>query len=277
VQAQGKSVDTIPRERLVTTAELFQHLDGSTPAIERARQFLQQSDTSEAVKVLMQYFRTRNQPRYFFAPWEIPERLSSFSNRYPNQVKALVHQADDFKGRACQGFQIEHAMFSRKWVLPGIIDSHVHSLSYPGEGFFNSTRSAAAGGVTTIIDMPVDAPKGISTLESLKRKISLLEQESLVDVALLHAAGQLAGIPFFLSPQADQFQFFRHDAGNLRRRFQPVFAEIKADILAHRQGVQQGGEDDHGGAVLIVVEYRDAHEALELLLNILSKHKIKTS
>jgi allantoinase len=78
-----------------------------------------------------------------------------------------------------------HIDANGKWILPGVIDSHVHSLSYPGEGFYNSTRSAAAGGVTTIIDMPVDVPKGIATPESLKNKIALVEKESLVDVALL--------------------------------------------------------------------------------------------
>lgn len=72
-----------------------------------------------------------------------------------------------------------------KWVLPGVIDSHVHSWSYLGEGFYNSTRSAAAGGVTTIIDMPMDAPKGIATPEALRNKIALVGRESFVDVALL--------------------------------------------------------------------------------------------
>ena len=87
---------------------------------------------------------------------------------------------------AGEGFQTrEHIRAEGKYVLPGMIDSHVHSLSYPEEGFLHSTRSAAAGGVTTLIDMPVDAPEGIASLESLKKKISLVEKESLVDVALL--------------------------------------------------------------------------------------------
>jgi allantoinase len=78
----------------------------------------------------------------------------------------------------------QHLHAEGKWVLPGVVDEHVHSLSYPGEGFYNSTRSAAAGGVTTIIDMPVDAPGGTATPETLKKKIALVEQESFTDVAL---------------------------------------------------------------------------------------------
>jgi allantoinase len=72
-----------------------------------------------------------------------------------------------------------------KLILPGVIDSHVHSLSYPGEGFIHSTRSAAAGGVTTLIDMPVDAPRGIATVPDLEEKRRRVEQESYIDVALL--------------------------------------------------------------------------------------------
>jgi len=94
------------------------------------------------------------------------------------KVAGIVNDPKDIQSKT-------HIRVDGHWVLPGIIDSHVHSLSYPGEGFFNSSRSAAAGGVTTIIDMPVDAPKGISTAEALAKKITLVESESIVDVALL--------------------------------------------------------------------------------------------
>jgi len=84
------------------------------------------------------------------------------------------------------GFQTKiHINAQDKLVLPGAIDSHVHSLSYPEEGFRNSTIAACRGGVTTIIDMPVDAPSGIATPDALKKKIEVVEKESYVDVALL--------------------------------------------------------------------------------------------
>src|SRR5260370_17749944 len=45
-------------------------------------------------------------------------------------------------------------------VLPGLVDTHVH-INEPGrtdwEGFETATRSAAAGGVTTVIDMPLNS------------------------------------------------------------------------------------------------------------------------
>ena len=43
------------------------------------------------------------------------------------------------------------------WILPGAIDGHVHCFSSPQEGFTNATLAAAAGGVTTIVEMPYDA------------------------------------------------------------------------------------------------------------------------
>jgi dihydroorotase len=48
-----------------------------------------------------------------------------------------------------------------RWVLPGVVDAHVH-LREPGlvhkEGFASGTRAAAAGGVTTVMVMPTDDP-----------------------------------------------------------------------------------------------------------------------
>src|ERR1017187_10368380 len=45
-------------------------------------------------------------------------------------------------------------------VMPGLVDTHVH-INEPGradwEGFYSATRSAAAGGVTTLIDMPLNS------------------------------------------------------------------------------------------------------------------------
>ena len=56
--------------------------------------------------------------------------------------------------------------FGQAFVMPGAIDSQVHSKSQKGqEDFIWSTRSAAAGGVTTIVDMPYDDGMLISTAE----------------------------------------------------------------------------------------------------------------
>jgi allantoinase len=70
-------------------------------------------------------------------------------------------------------------------VLPGAIDSQVHSRSQKGqEDFIWSTRSAAAGGVTTVVDMPYDDGCLIATAERFRAKVSEAGEQARVDFAL---------------------------------------------------------------------------------------------
>jgi dihydroorotase (multifunctional complex type) len=70
-------------------------------------------------------------------------------------------------------------------VLPGLIDSHVHlrdqQLAYR-EDFTTGTAAAAAGGVTTVIDMPNNQPVTMSS-EALRERMQLAEKRILVNVA----------------------------------------------------------------------------------------------
>lgn len=72
-------------------------------------------------------------------------------------------------------------------LLPGLVDTHVH-INEPGrtewEGFDTATRAAAAGGVTTLVDMPLNSIPPTTTLEGLRAKIRALEEKARVDVAL---------------------------------------------------------------------------------------------
>jgi allantoinase len=70
-------------------------------------------------------------------------------------------------------------------VLPGAVDAHVHCLSYLDEGIEATTRAAAAGGVTTVIDMPFDADEPIWSPEVFERKRDKIAVEAHVDTALL--------------------------------------------------------------------------------------------
>lgn len=70
-------------------------------------------------------------------------------------------------------------------VLPGVIDGQVHSRSQKDqEDFVWSTRSAAAGGVTTIVDMPYDAGLLISTGDMIREKARSAGEQARVDFAL---------------------------------------------------------------------------------------------
>src|SRR6187399_559190 len=70
-------------------------------------------------------------------------------------------------------------------LLPGLVDSHVH-VNEPGrtewEGFATATRAAAAGGVTTILDMPLNSVPATTTVAALDLKRSVAEGQTWVDV-----------------------------------------------------------------------------------------------
>ncbi|MGZ6874661.1 MAG: allantoinase AllB, partial [Blastococcus sp.] len=71
-------------------------------------------------------------------------------------------------------------------LLPGLVDSHVH-VNEPGrtewEGFASATRAAAAGGVTTIVDMPLNSIPATVSLEALHVKRQVAKGQVAVDVA----------------------------------------------------------------------------------------------
>src|SRR6476661_3712595 len=64
---------------------------------------------------------------------------------------------------------------SDKIVMPGLIDAHVH-VNEPGrtdwEGFDTATQAAAAGGITTIVDMPLNASPVTTSKESFQQKLA---------------------------------------------------------------------------------------------------------
>ena len=79
----------------------------------------------------------------------------------------------------------ERQDFGSAFVLPGAIDAQVHSRSQRGQEDFEwSTRSAAAGGVTTIVDMPYDDGLLICTGERLSQKAREAGEQARVDFAL---------------------------------------------------------------------------------------------
>lgn len=74
---------------------------------------------------------------------------------------------------------------SPKILLPGLVDAHVH-LNEPGrtewEGFNTGTRAAASGGVTTVVDMPLNAIPPTTTLAGFAEKLAASRGQCWVDV-----------------------------------------------------------------------------------------------
>ncbi len=71
-------------------------------------------------------------------------------------------------------------------LLPGLVDTHVH-VNEPGrtawEGFASATRAAAAGGVTTVVDMPLNSIPPTTSVAALDEKRAAARGRSYVDVA----------------------------------------------------------------------------------------------
>src|SRR6059036_824420 len=71
-------------------------------------------------------------------------------------------------------------------LLPGVVDTHVH-VNEPGrtdwEGCETATRAAAAGGVTTIVDMPLNSIPATTSLDGLESKLAAAHGKLHVDTA----------------------------------------------------------------------------------------------
>ncbi|MFF7788570.1 allantoinase AllB [Streptomyces sp. NPDC007991] len=107
-------------------------------------------------------------------------------------------------------------------LLPGLVDTHVH-VNDPGrtewEGFWTATRAAAAGGITTLVDMPLNSLPPTTTVAHLRTKQQVAADKAHIDVGFwggalpgnvkdlrpLHEAG-VFGFKAFLSPSGvDEF------------------------------------------------------------------------
>ncbi len=134
-------------------------------------------------------------------------------------------------------------------VLPGLVDTHVH-VNEPGrtdwEGFATATRAAAAGGVTTIVDMPLNSIPATTTLDGLKAKLEAASGKCSVDVAFwggvvpgnrselrkLWEAGVIGFKCFLVHSGVDEFP--NVDEQDLRAAM-PELARLGATLIVHAE------------------------------------------
>ena len=134
-------------------------------------------------------------------------------------------------------------------VMPGIIDTHVH-VNEPGrtewEGFATATRAAAAGGVTTLVDMPLNSIPPTTTLAGLAEKFAAARGKCSVDVgfwggvvpgnagelAALSAAGVVGFKCFLIHSGVDEFPNVTED--DLREAL-PELARLGALLIVHAE------------------------------------------
>ena len=134
-------------------------------------------------------------------------------------------------------------------VSPGVVDTHVH-VNEPGrtewEGFESATRAAAAGGVTTIVDMPLNSIPATTTVAALDEKRSAARGQCHVDVGFwggvvpdheasiesLVDAG-VRGFKCFLVPSG--VDEFRHVGNSELRLAMPILARREVPLLVHAE------------------------------------------
>jgi len=134
-------------------------------------------------------------------------------------------------------------------LLPGLVDSHVH-VNEPGrtewEGFATATRAAAAGGVTTICDMPLNSLPPTTSVAALEEKRAAAAGQCWVDVAFwggavpgnadalrpLHEAGVVGFKCFLLDSGVPEFPPL--DAAGLRAAL-ATLAATDAVLIAHAE------------------------------------------
>jgi len=134
-------------------------------------------------------------------------------------------------------------------VSPGIVDTHVH-VNEPGrtdwEGFDTATRAAAAGGVTTIVDMPLNSIPSTTTVPALRAKIAAARGRCHVDVAFWGGVvpGNSGALDGLIDAGARGFKCFLVPSGvdefppvgeqDLRRAL-PVLARRGVPLLVHAE------------------------------------------
>jgi allantoinase len=134
-------------------------------------------------------------------------------------------------------------------IMPGIVDTHVH-VNEPGrtewEGFESATRSAAIGGITTLLDMPLNSIPATNTVDALDAKREAARGKTLVNVEYIGGvvpgnAGDLKGLAgagvrafkCFLTPSGvDEFQNVTED--DLKIAF-PILAELGLPLMVHAE------------------------------------------
>jgi allantoinase len=132
-------------------------------------------------------------------------------------------------------------------VMPGLVDTHVH-INEPGrtewEGFFTATRAAAAGGITTLVEMPLNSIPATTTVAAFRMKLAAAAGKLSVDTGFWGGvvpgnAHELRGL---WEAGCFGFKCFLIDSGvpefasvgeaDLREAL-PILARIGAPLLAH--------------------------------------------
>ena len=149
-----------------------------------------------------------------------------------------------------QEFVGEDALDCRDLVIaPGLVDSHVH-INEPGrtewEGFESATKAAAGGGITTLVDMPLNSSPVTTTVDAFRQKLDAAKGKLSVDCGFyggivpenagelmsLLASGVLGVKGFLIHSGIDEFP---HVTETDLRNAMPLIAESGLPLLVHAE------------------------------------------
>lgn len=178
-------------------------------------------------------------------------------------------------------------------IMPGAIDAHVH-VNEPGrtewEGFDSATKAAAAGGITTIVDMPLNASPVTTTLAAMQEKLAAATNKLHVNVGLygglipsnindledLIKAGVLGIKCFLVHSGIDEFP----NVGAVEmEQALPILAKYKIPLLAHCEIDETKANSDLASNPTSYKSYLASrpkaweNEAVELMIDLCSNYK----
>ncbi len=139
--------------------------------------------------------------------------------------------------------------YTGKLVLPGLVDGHMHTSSAIGwPGIEGATRSAAAGGVTTCVDMPYDVPRAVTNADVLAEKIGWVDRTAHVDVALYGTIAKHGGVGAIAALAAGgvcsfKLSTYEYDPVRFPRIDHPTMVEAFAAIARTGRPVSVHNED----------------------------------
>src|SRR5437868_8615859 len=174
----------------------------------------------------------------------LPDAVAPASVHIRNGVVNEVSAYDEIS-TGCEVIDVGENSF----VMPGLVDTHVH-INEPGrtdwEGFETATRAAAAGGITTLIDMPLNSSPVTTTVEALRQKQEAAAGKLWVDVGFhggvvpgnvgqiepLIAAGVCAFKAFLCPSGLDEFP--ASSEADLRA-VMPILAKVGMPLFVHAE------------------------------------------
>jgi allantoinase len=174
-------------------------------------------------------------------------------------------------------------------VMPGLVDSHVH-VNEPGrtewEGFETATRSAAAGGISTLADMPLNCLPVTTTLEAFKTKLNAIDGRLWIDCAFY--GGVVPGNAASLEPMIDAgivaFKCFLVHSGiddfpNVSesdlKQAMPILARRGVPLLVHAElqnGAESSGDPRQYATYLASRPRRWENNAIAMMIALCREH-----